>query len=185
MLHATPGNWDEPLGGDVTGDFVPFGGTNSRLYERLSLLPAHHSHDRTTVDQGVQVGAPAPLVGIVYFFISEEGSDVQQQVIVQEIPDVAAGLDFCVQQQVIVQEIPDVAAGLDFCVHKHVIVQEIPDVAVGMVASVQQQVIVQQIPDVAAGLEFCVQEQMIVQEIPDVAVERLHANARSSCFGKG
>ena len=86
--------------------------------------------------------ASTPLLGIVYFFMSEEGSDVQKHVIVQEIPDVAVGMVASVQQQVIVQEIPDVAAGLEFCVQEQMIVQEIPDVAVGMDSSAQEQVIV-------------------------------------------
>ena len=40
------------------------------------------------MDQGVQVGALAPVDGTDYFRISEDGSDVQEQVTEQETPDV-------------------------------------------------------------------------------------------------
>ena len=52
-----------------------------------AALASALSHGRATVDQGVQVGALAPVDGTEYFRMSDEGSDVQEQVTDQETPD--------------------------------------------------------------------------------------------------
>ena len=59
-----------------------------QLSPLAAALASAVSHGRATVDQGVQVGAPAPVDGTEYFRMSEDGSDVQEQVTEQETPDV-------------------------------------------------------------------------------------------------
>ena len=53
-----------------------------------AALASALSHGSATVDEGVQVGALAPVDGTEYFRMSEDGSDVQEQVTEQETPDV-------------------------------------------------------------------------------------------------
>ena len=59
-----------------------------QLSPLAAALASALSHGRATVDQGVQVGAPAEVDGTEYFGMSEDDSDVQDQVTEQETPDV-------------------------------------------------------------------------------------------------
>ena len=61
---------------------------SGQLSPIAAALASALSHGRATMDQGVQVGALAPVDGAEYFRMSEEGSDVQEQVAEQETPDV-------------------------------------------------------------------------------------------------
>ena len=59
-----------------------------QLSSLAAALASALSHGRATMDQGVQVGALAPVDGTEYFRMSEEGSDVQEQVTEMETLDV-------------------------------------------------------------------------------------------------
>ena len=59
MLHATPATYGAPRGGDETDGFVPFGDTNSKLYEWLTMT---HSDIFAAPAQDIVFVAPAPVV---------------------------------------------------------------------------------------------------------------------------